>query len=56
MSTAQQQDELWRSFPRTALEFEERFSSEEACRAYWVEARWNGRVTCQRCGGESICV
>ena len=36
MSTAQQ-DGLWRSFPRTALEFEERFASEEACRTYWIE-------------------
>src|SRR5271166_5499075 len=53
MSIAQQ-DELWRSFPRTALEFEERFASEEACRTYWIEVRWNGRVTCQRCGGEKV--
>jgi hypothetical protein len=41
------QDELWRSFPRTALEFEERFASEESCRAYWIEAHWNGHVTIQ---------
>ena len=49
MSTLHQ-DDLWRSFPRTALEFEERFASEEACREYWIEARWNGTVACNRCG------
>jgi transposase-like protein len=48
------QDDLWRAFPRTALEFEERFAREEDCRAYWIEARWNGRVTCQKCGGEKV--
>ena len=32
-------DELWRDFPKTATEFEERFASEEDCRAYWIEAR-----------------
>ena len=53
MSTVQR-DELWRSFPRTALEFEEQFASEEACRAYWIEVRWNGQVTCQRCGGGKV--
>ena len=30
--SASHQDDLWRVFPRTALEFEERFASEEACR------------------------
>jgi hypothetical protein len=25
---------LWRCFPKTLLEFEERFGTEEACRAY----------------------
>lgn len=27
-------DVLWRSFPKTLLEFEERFATEEACREY----------------------
>jgi transposase-like protein len=53
MSTLQQ-DDLWRSFPRTALEFEERFPNEEACRVYWIEARWNGHVVCKRCGCEKV--
>jgi len=29
-------------FPKTALEFDERFSSEEACRAYLIKVRWPG--------------
>jgi hypothetical protein len=53
MSTSHR-DERWRAFPRTALEFEERFASEEACRTYWIEARWNGQITCQRCGGGKL--
>lgn len=48
------QDELWRTFPRTVLEFEERFASEDDCRAFWIEARWNGHVTCQACGGGEV--
>lgn len=48
MSTSHR-DDLWKGFPRTALEFEERFADEEACRAYWIELRWNGNVACQRC-------
>lgn len=27
-------DDLWREFPRTATEFDERFATEEDCRAY----------------------
>ena len=52
MSTLHQ-DELWRSFARTALEFEQRFAGEKACRAYWIEARWNGHVTC-RCASTKV--
>jgi hypothetical protein len=33
-------DDLWRDFPKTAIEFERRFVTEEAYRAYWIEARW----------------
>lgn len=42
-------DDLWRNFPRTAVEFEKRFATEEACRAYWIEARWGGRPRCACC-------
>jgi len=47
-------DELWRDFPKTAIEFEERFATEEVCRAYWIEARWGGEPACARC--HSRCV
>ncbi len=40
--TDKSQDDLWRDFPKTALEFETRFATEADCRAYWIEARWGG--------------
>lgn len=42
-------DELWRDFPQTLLEFEDRFSTEEACRDYLAECRWNGQPACAKC-------
>jgi ribosomal protein L37AE/L43A len=42
-------DDLWREFPKTAIEFEERFATEEDCRAYWIEARWAGKPACAAC-------
>lgn len=49
MSTSHQ-DDLWRGFPPTLLEFEQRFASEEACQEYWIDVRWDGKVRCKRCG------
>jgi len=45
---------LWRAFPRTLLEFEERFATEEACRAYLAACRWNGRPRCHRCDSDQV--
>ena len=42
-------DGLWRDFPKTAIEFDERFATEEDCRAYWIEARWGGAPACAKC-------
>jgi transposase-like protein len=42
-------DDLWRDFPKTALEFEKRFRTEDDCRAYWIKARWGGKPACARC-------
>jgi len=42
-------DELWREFPATLAEFEERFPNEDACREYLIELRWCGRPRCGRC-------
>lgn len=37
-------------FPRTLLEFEERFATEEGCRTYFAQVRWPGGFLCPRCG------
>jgi transposase-like protein/Zn ribbon nucleic-acid-binding protein len=42
-------EDLWRDFPKTAIEFEKRFATEADCRAYWIEARWGGTPCCARC-------
>jgi transposase-like protein len=42
---------LVEDFPRTLLELEERFSSEQACRAYLFRLRWPDGFVCPRCGG-----
>ena len=38
-------------FPRTMLEFEQRFSTEAQCRQYLFELRWPGGFQCPSCGG-----
>jgi len=38
-------------YPRTILELEERFSTEEACRDYLCELRWPKGFLCPRCQG-----
>lgn len=52
--TRADKDVVWRDFPRTAPEFEARFSTEEDCRAYWIEARWGGEPTCARCNSTHV--
>jgi Zn ribbon nucleic-acid-binding protein len=47
--TSETHNSLWRDFPKTALEFEERFKTEEDCRDYWIAVRWGGKPTCARC-------
>lgn len=37
-------------FPRTQREFEARFGTEEACRAYLVQLRWPEGFRCPKCG------
>lgn len=37
-------------YPSTILEFEQRFASEEACRAYLLQLRWPDGFRCPRCG------
>jgi len=40
-------------YPRTLAEFEARFATDEACRAYLVRLRWPNGFRCPRCGGAS---
>ena len=42
-------DDLWRDFPKTAMEFEAQFATEDDCRAYWIKARWGGKPACAAC-------
>jgi hypothetical protein len=51
---ARTRDDLWRDFPKTATKFEERFATEEDCRAFWIEARWGGEPACARCGSKRV--
>ena len=38
-------------FPRSLIEFQQRFADEAACAAYLCEARWPGGFVCPACGG-----
>lgn len=38
-------------YPKTILELEQRFSTEERCREYLGELRWPDEFVCPRCGG-----
>jgi hypothetical protein len=40
-------------YPRTIEEFERRFSTEQACRAYIEALRWPGGFRCPACQGEA---
>lgn len=40
------------AYPRTLMELEARFSTEEACRQYLAELRWPEGYRCPRCAGQ----
>lgn len=40
-------------YPRTLLELEQRFSSEEACKQYLFALRWPEGFVCPHCGGKA---
>jgi transposase-like protein len=52
--TKQDDDALWRNFPKTAIEFEKKFATEDDCRAYWIEARWGGDPACAKCSSTRV--
>jgi transposase-like protein len=39
-------------YPKTLMELEERFATEEQCRAYLTELRWPEGFVCPSCGGQ----
>lgn len=43
-------DQYPADFPKTQLEFEDRFSTEEACRSYLMSLRWPHGFRCPNCG------
>jgi transposase-like protein len=45
---------LWKDFPKTLSEFERKFSTESACRAYLVAVRWGGKPRCGRCDHKRV--
>jgi transposase-like protein/ribosomal protein L37AE/L43A len=42
---------LVEDYPRTLAEFEARFATEAACRAYLAQLRWPNGFRCPKCGG-----
>jgi transposase-like protein len=43
--------EIPEDFPRTILEFEERFATDEACAGFLAKLRWPNGFVCPRCSG-----
>lgn len=41
-------------YPRTLLDLEARFSTEEECRAYLMKLRWPEGFVCPQCGGSKV--
>jgi transposase-like protein len=52
--SSEMHNRLWRDFPKTATEFDERFATEEDCRAYLIAARWGGAPECARCSSKRL--
>lgn len=38
------------SYPKTMIEFEQQFNTEQKCKEYLYQIRWPGGFACQRCG------
>ena len=53
---ADSNDGLWWNFPKTALDFERKFATEENCIDYWMEARWGGVPACAQCASKRVWV
>ena len=44
---------MGRDYPKTQVEFEQRFATEEACRGYIAQLRWPDGFVCPRCQAKS---
>jgi hypothetical protein len=44
---------MMEDYPRTILELEQRFATDEACRDYLFQLRWPEGFVCPRCAGQS---
>ena len=42
-------DDPWCDCPKAGPAFVARFKTEDDYRAYWIEARWDGKPACARC-------
>ena len=43
-------------YPKTTIEFEQRFGTEEACLKYLAKSRWPDGFYCPRCGHKKACI
>lgn len=43
-----------KKYPKTLLEFQEQFITEEACRDYLFHVRWPDEIICPRCGHRTV--
>src|SRR4030095_13664152 len=41
-------------YPRTLLEFEDRFATDQACRDYLIQLRWPHGFVCPHCGARTV--
>ncbi|MEA2042697.1 MAG: IS1595 family transposase [Bacteroidota bacterium] len=41
--------QILNNFPRTNIEFQEKFNSEDACETYLFDIKWNNGFTCSKC-------
>ncbi len=44
------EEQIFSSFPKNSIEFDEKFNSEEACEQYLFEKRWGAGFSCSKCG------
>ena len=43
------EEQIFSSFPKNSIEFDEKFNNEEACEQYLFEKRWGSGFSCSKC-------